>query len=279
MADLESAGEEELRRASPDESGKAVQDAENVHPAKKLRQEDGGAIHAAEESDEAIEAAHPEEEDKAAAQKEVDGSKENYGGDGDGGDDDDGGGDDGGDGGHGHEDGIAHDHGVNGDGVKPEPTRKGSKEATLGPRRFTSSKDMFYYFFDLLRGWPLNVNINKYEHMMLEDLLKKGHQESKKKIGAGIEAFQVRVNPEFDSRCYYIIRKDGSIEDFSYRKCVNNIIALPSNMKPNFSTANLKRKGEGGFKGQHNNEGKGGRFSGRRGGGGRSNRGRGGHRF
>lgn len=253
MADLES-GEEEPRRACPDESGKAVQDAENVPPAKKLRQEDGGA--------KAIEAG---EEDKAAAQKEVDGNKENYG-------DGDGGGDDGG-----------HDHGANGDGVKPEPTRKGSKEATLGPRRFTSSKDMFHYFFDLLHGWPLNVNINKYEHMMLQDLLKKGHQESKKKIGAGIEAFQVRVNPEFDSRCYYIIRKDGSIEDFSYRKCVNNIIALPSNMKANFSTANLKRKGEGGFKGQHNNEGKGGRFNGRRGGcgrgGGRSNRGRGGRRF
>jgi len=32
---------------------------------------------------------------------------------------------------------------------------------------------------------------------------------------------QVGWHPKFtDSRCFFIIRKDGSVEDFSYRKCI-----------------------------------------------------------
>ncbi|KAH7278678.1 hypothetical protein KP509_38G052200 [Ceratopteris richardii] len=67
---------------------------------------------------------------------------------------------------------------------------------------------------------------------MLEDLLKKGHPDFQAKIGKGIKSFQVRVNKNFDSRCFYIIRSDGSMEDFSYRKCVNKILPLPKNLKP-----------------------------------------------
>jgi hypothetical protein len=75
---------------------------------------------------------------------------------------------------------------------------------------------------------------------MLEDLINKGHKEAEKKIGAGIEAFQVRMNSLFYSRCYYIIRKDGSITDFSYRKCVDNIAALPEEFRARSGELNLR---------------------------------------
>ena len=81
------------------------------------------------------------------------------------------------------------------------------------------------------------VHLFQYEHLMLEDLLKRGHKEAKRKIGVGIQAFQVRLNRDFEPhcRCFYIIRTDGSVEDFSYRKCVDNILPLPNNLKANVS--------------------------------------------
>jgi hypothetical protein len=86
--------------------------------------------------------------------------------------------------------------------------------------------------------------IFQYEHLMLEDLLKRGHKEAKQKIGIGIKAFQVRLNQDFvpHCRCFYIIRKDGSVEDFSYRKCVGNILPLPSNLKANASGSKMKKQ-------------------------------------
>lgn len=118
-------------------------------------------------------------------------------------------------------------------------TGKDSKQATVGPCCFTSSTVMLDFFYRLLHGWPLNLDINKYEHMMLEDLLKKGHPEWCEKVGTGIKAFQVRINPEFRSRCYYVIRKDDSTKEFSYRKCVDNILSLPKLLKPH-SNQNVK---------------------------------------
>ncbi|XP_015945613.1 uncharacterized protein LOC107470717 [Arachis duranensis] len=40
----------------------------------------------------------------------------------------------------------------------------------LGYRTFDSSVDMFDYFYNFLHFWPLNVNVNKYEHEMLLEL-------------------------------------------------------------------------------------------------------------
>ncbi|KAI5083701.1 hypothetical protein GOP47_0003444 [Adiantum capillus-veneris] len=108
------------------------------------------------------------------------------------------------------------------------------KGASIGPRHFTSSREMLKFFNQLLNGWPLNYNINKYEHMMLEDLLKKGHPNFSEKIGTGIQSFQVRINKAFDGRCFHVITIDGPMNDFSYRKCVNNILSLPKNLKSKF---------------------------------------------
>ena len=67
--------------------------------------------------------------------------------------------------------------------------------------------------------------------MVLLDLLNKGHPEPEKMIGTGIAAFQVREHPRWRSRCYFIVRTDGSVDDFSFRKCVNHILPLPENMR------------------------------------------------
>ncbi|AES67504.1 hypothetical protein MTR_2g094530 [Medicago truncatula] len=61
---------------------------------------------------------------------------------------------------------------------KNEGDEKEEKEASggvnLGPKTFGSSLDMFYYFHKFLHAWLQNLNVNKYEHMMLLELLKNG---------------------------------------------------------------------------------------------------------
>ncbi|KAL6318774.1 hypothetical protein AAG906_001247 [Vitis piasezkii] len=139
---------------------------------------------------------------------------------------------------------------------------------SLGPKTFGSSVEMFDHFFKFLHYWPANLDVNKYEHMMLLDLLKKGHTEPDKKIGGGIHAFQVRYHPVFKSRCFFVIRDDESVDDFSFRKCVDHISPLPENMKAKSEVNKALGGGRGGKGG-----GGGGRGGGR-GRGGRGGRGR-----
>ncbi|KAG6532995.1 protein EMBRYO DEFECTIVE 514-like [Zingiber officinale] len=137
--------------------------------------------------------------------------------------------------------------------------------ATVGPKVFGSSVEMFEYFLKLLRSWSTNLNLNKYEHLVLLDLLKKGHPDPAKKIGVGIEAFQVRFHPTWKSRCFFVVHVDGSTDDFSFRKCVDKILPLPDNMKADSSSGHSF----GSFGDRNGSRGgrRGGRGHGRRGGG------------
>lgn len=139
----------------------------------------------------------------------------------------------------------------------------------LGPKRFGSSVEMFDYFWKLIHHWPLNLDLNKYEQMVVLELLNKGHPEPDKKIGKGVKAFQIRTHPQWKSKCFFIIRNDESSEDFSFRKCVDNILPLPEDMQIKHDVN--KKLGGRDFRG-----GKGGRGGGRGRGNFRGGRGRGG---
>ena len=92
------------------------------------------------------------------------------------------------------------------------------------------------------------------------DLIKKGHPEPDKKIGGGVSAFQVRYHPMWKSRCFFLIRDDESVDDFSFRKCVDHILPLPEEMKLKSDV----NKALGGGKGHgHRGGGHGGRGGGR----------------
>lgn len=105
----------------------------------------------------------------------------------------------------------------------------------------------------------------QYEHVMLLELLKKGHSEPDKKIRSGIRAFQVRYHPKYKSRCFFLTREDDSEDDFSFRKCVEHISPLPENMQAKHDVNKALGAGRGG-KGGGGGRG-GGRGHGRRRGG------------
>ncbi|XP_060205076.1 protein EMBRYO DEFECTIVE 514-like [Lycium barbarum] len=140
----------------------------------------------------------------------------------------------------------------NGDDTKKqkveEEKKVGSDPVSVGSKSFVSSVEMFDYFYKLLHSWSLNLNLNKYEHMVLLDLLKKGHSEPERKIGTGVRAFQIRFHPHFKSRCFFVVRDDDSVDDFSFRKCVDQIQPLPANMQTKHY-ANSGKGGGGGGRG------------------------------
>ncbi|KAK6249973.1 hypothetical protein QQP08_011482 [Theobroma cacao] len=146
--------------------------------------------------------------------------------------------------------------------MEKESRSSESCPAHLGPKEFGSSMEMFDYFYNLLHYWPTQLNLNKYEHMVLLDLLKKGHLEPGKKIGSGIRAFQIRNHPMWKSKCFFVIRDDETIDDFSFRKCVDHILPLPEEMKikldANRALASGGWKGRGG-KGGGRGRGRGGK--------------------
>ena len=47
------------------------------------------------------------------------------------------------------------------------------------------------------------------------------HPEAEKKIGAGVRWIQVRTEPVYKRKCFYVIRTDGSTTDFSYVKAID----------------------------------------------------------
>ena len=118
----------------------------------------------------------------------------------------------------------------------------------LGPKTFASPEEMIKYFSWILNNMTVNQDMNDYEFMVVDECLRR-HPDADKKIGAGVKTFQIRNHPEHDTRCYMVVRTDGSCEDFSYRKCVEVLF-------PGFT--NAVRSGGGG--------GRGGRGSGRGGG-------------
>ncbi|KAK4750746.1 hypothetical protein SAY87_004228 [Trapa incisa] len=125
----------------------------------------------------------------------------------------------------------------------------------VGAKEFGTSVEMYNYYYNFLRFWPPNINANKYEHMMLLELIKNGHSEPEKKIDSGVKAFQVRYHPVFKSRCFFLVKEDGSMDDFSFRKCVDHIAPLPDDMKP--KTGGLKGRGGRGRGHGHGQGGKG----------------------
>ncbi|CAN4088460.1 unnamed protein product [Withania somnifera] len=111
-----------------------------------------------------------------------------------------------------------------------EEKKDGSDPISVGPKSFASYVEIFDYFCKLLHSWSVNINLNKYEHMVLLHLLNKGHSEPKTKIGTGVRAFCLSKSD------------DDSVDDFSFRKCVDRIQPLPANMQ----TKHYARGGKGG---------------------------------
>eukprot|EP00798_Chlamydomonas_sp_ICE-L_P003899 gene3899-13969_t len=100
----------------------------------------------------------------------------------------------------------------------------------LGYKTFAGGNEAVEFFQKLMVRSTQNHDLNEYEYLILLDLLKKGHPAAAAKIGVGLKGIQVRdykakdySTRDSNARAFYVIRKDGSSEDFSYLKCCNTL--------------------------------------------------------
>lgn len=90
----------------------------------------------------------------------------------------------------------------------------------IGALQFTSKKAAKTYFGEMLRRHNPRTPIPEPDASELAALLQR-HHESKEKIGSGIDHFEVRLNPPYNTFGFHVVRTDGTATDFSYLKCVD----------------------------------------------------------
>lgn len=148
-----------------------------------------------------------------------------------------------------------------------EHLRPSSFPVTLGLKTFDSVDMALMYFRSLATSWPEGLLVNEFEHKVLADLLRTCHPRPRSKILDGVVGFKVGMKRQLNSKCFHVVRKDGTEEDFSYLKCLTTVAGYDL-------VDALRQK-----KAKHGEiRGPGGDGRGRGRGGGRGGRGRGGRR-
>lgn len=98
-----------------------------------------------------------------------------------------------------------------------------ARKISLTTRTFDKAGDATAFFKEMLNRYKIGEKVDQADAADLTALLAL-HDERDEKIGRGIEGFEVNTPPEdappFSKRCFWIIRTDGSREDFSYTHCL-----------------------------------------------------------
>ena len=92
----------------------------------------------------------------------------------------------------------------------------------LGAQKFKSVKELQSFFGKLLKSVADGQPVPEAEATCLKELLK-FHVNSEKKLEE-IDHFEVGFHPKFtETKCFLVVKKDGTKEDFSFNKCVKQI--------------------------------------------------------
>jgi len=92
-----------------------------------------------------------------------------------------------------------------------------AKIVRVGELTFPSKGDATEFFQKMLYQYDLGDKVSAKDATVLSDLLA-AHPEASMKIGSGIASFSVR-SADFNTRCFWVNRTDGSTEKFSFRAC------------------------------------------------------------
>jgi len=92
-----------------------------------------------------------------------------------------------------------------------------AKQVTIGTLHFKRKGDVTKFFRDILYKYDLGDKVSDDDAMILSELVAM-HPEAAEKIGCGILNFSVRT-ADFNTRCFWVNRTDGSTEKFSFKAC------------------------------------------------------------
>jgi hypothetical protein len=89
----------------------------------------------------------------------------------------------------------------------------------IGDKEFKYKKDAISYFKDILNSYEPTQIVGVKDFNDLIGLIEI-RPDKDEKIGCGIEKIQV-IGVRYKTKCFELIRTDGSTEVFSYRNCIN----------------------------------------------------------
>ncbi|MCX6953056.1 MAG: DCL family protein [Verrucomicrobia bacterium] len=91
----------------------------------------------------------------------------------------------------------------------------------IGNRRFRTKSSALEELRRILNGAPIGEPITGDDGSLVADLLYDGrHPEAAEKIGVGVDYIEVRP-ASYHTRCFWIVRTDGSEADFSMMTAMN----------------------------------------------------------
>eukprot|EP00884_Botryococcus_braunii_P022479 jgi/Botrbrau1/8915/Bobra.0148s0029.1 len=127
----------------------------------------------------------------------------------------------------------------------PETPAKntGRKGVTIGYKTFKTGPEAAAYYHYLIENIRPNQDLNEYEFHNVIELVKMGHPNSDVKIRPGVKSIRIRTYTAEDgdeSVCFYLLKDNGTEDNFSVRKCLATLfpdISAPKNFG--------NRRGEG----------------------------------
>jgi hypothetical protein len=89
---------------------------------------------------------------------------------------------------------------------------------TIGNLTFPTKSAATEHFRQMLNNYYFGGRISEEDAAQLASLLAM-HPDVEEKIGSGIDYFSVRL-ADFGTRCFEVVRTDGTAIDFSFRWCL-----------------------------------------------------------
>ncbi len=94
-----------------------------------------------------------------------------------------------------------------------------AKPVVLATRTFRTQGIAADHFAEMLGKYLPGDRVDDEDAADLAELLKR-HFGYEEKVGPGIEFFTVGDSGQFASWCFFIVRVDGTMIDFSYKHCI-----------------------------------------------------------
>lgn len=118
---------------------------------------------------------------------------------------------------------------------------KVAADGKLGEMTFSNKEECWSYMRALRDSLIRGATVEGKAATVLKALLEK-HPKYEQKIGCGFSSFKYDEHPEYTgTMCFFIVRTDGTCEDFSFRKCLDIVFGTQSKNKRDGKNAN-KRK-------------------------------------
>jgi hypothetical protein len=92
------------------------------------------------------------------------------------------------------------------------------KPIIIGETAFETQSSALTFYKKMLNSYIPSEKVSEIDSSKLEHLFKR-HPDYEKKVGNGISHFEVMVG-DYNSQCFCVIRKDGTKEGFSYKRCI-----------------------------------------------------------